>query len=195
MRALKSPAVAIATALVVLSPLSDPRAANAQSANVPAQDYSREAMEQALMTKERYELYGILFDTDSATIQAASAPLLDDIATALRNYPDWQLRIVGHTDSVGDAEYNVKLSQERADTVKAALEQRGIAASRLTAAGLGAGHPVASNDTSEGRALNRRVQLVRFTDSAAAGFCRAECLTSSQRRTGWHTITTRRSRS
>ena len=168
MRAFKSPAVAIAVALVVLSSLSDPRVANAQTAEQTAQDYSRETMEQALMTKERYELYGILFDTDKATIQAASAPLLDDIATALRNYPDWHLRIVGHTDSIGDAEYNVKLSLERADTVKAALEQRGVATSRLTAAGLGAGHPVASNETPEGRALNRRVELIRFTDSAAA---------------------------
>lgn len=168
MKALKLPAAAIAIALVVLSTLSDPGAANAQSANSTAQDYSREAMEQALMTKERYELYGILFDTDKATIQAASAQLLDDIATAMRNYPDWQLRIVGHTDSIGDAEYNVKLSLERAATVKAALEQRGVATSRLTAAGLGAGHPVASNETSEGRALNRRVELIRFTDSAAA---------------------------
>lgn len=168
MKALKLPAAAIAIALAVLSTLSDPGAVNAQSANSAAQDYSREAMEQALMTKERYELYGILFDTDKATIQAASAQLLDDIATAMRNYPDWQLRIVGHTDSIGDAEYNVKLSLERAATVKAALEQRGVATSRLTAAGLGAGHPVASNETSEGRALNRRVELIRFTDSAAA---------------------------
>lgn len=139
----------------------------ARHPDLTAQDYSRETMEQALMTKERYELYGILFDTDMATVQAESEPLLDDIATALVNYPDWRLRIVGHTDSTGDAGSNVKLSLERADTTKAALAQRGVDQSRLTVAGLGAGRPVASNETPEGRALNRRVELIRFTDSAA----------------------------
>ena len=168
MRALKMPAAAIAVALAVLSSLSDPRTANAQTAELIGQDYSREAMEQALGTKERYEHYGILFDTDKATIQAVSEPLLDDIATALGSFPDWRLLIVGHTDAVGDAGYNMNLSLERAVAIRAALEQRGVEASRLLAAGRGIEQPVASNDTPEGRALNRRVELVRVTDSAAA---------------------------
>lgn len=162
------PAGAIAAVFVLFSPISDPRMANAQTVEAIAQDYSREAMEQALATKERYELYGILFDTDSATIQPASGPLLDDIASALGNFPDWRLLIVGHTDTIGDASYNMNLSLERATAIKVALQDRSVDAARLVAAGRGVEQPVASNETPEGRALNRRVELIRTTDSAAA---------------------------
>ena len=125
-------------------------------------------MQQALQTREHYDLYGLRFDTDQATIQADAQPLLDDIAKALGNFPEWGLRIVGHTDATGDAEKNAALSLERANAIKAALVERGIDAARLDTAGAGQLRPVASNDTDEGRALNRRVELARFTDSAEA---------------------------
>ncbi len=82
----------------------------AQTAEEQERSYRREAMEQALQTKESFDLYGLHFDSDKATIQPESKSLLDDIATALKNFPDWHLRIVGHTDATGDPEHNVHLS-------------------------------------------------------------------------------------
>ena len=96
-----------------------------------------------------------------AVIQPDSNALLDDIATALKHFPKWRLRITGHTDSTGDAAYNEELSMNRADAIKQALVERGIDASRLETLGSGEKQPVASNDTPEGQAFNRRVELVR----------------------------------
>ena len=140
----------------------------AQNADDLSKQYTKEAMEQALQTRAQYDVYGIHFDIDKAAIQPGAEPLLDDIAMALKNFPDWNLRIVGHTDSTGDANANIALSLARADAIKAALIERGVAASRLLSAGLGQRNPVATNETAEGKALNRRVELVRFTDSAEA---------------------------
>ena len=78
------------------------------------------------------------------------------------------MRIVGHTDATDDPEDNEELSLERAKAIKAALVERGIDAERLATAGAGEKRPVATNTTPEGRALNRRVELVRYTDSAEA---------------------------
>ena len=100
--------------------------------------------------------------------QPDSKSLLDDIATALKNFPDWHLRIVGHTDLTGDPEGNVHLSLDRARAIEAALVERGVDAQRMVAAGLGESRPIVSNATPDGRALNRRVELDRVTDSAEA---------------------------
>ena len=124
--------------------------------------YSKEAMEQALATKHHYDLYGIHFDFDKAVIEPDSNALLDDITTALKHFPKWRLRITGHTDSTGDAAYNEELSMNRANAIKQALVERGIDAARLETLGVGEKQPVASNDTPEGQALNRRVELVRL---------------------------------
>ena len=140
----------------------------AQTADEQERSYRREVMEQALQTKQRFDLYGLHFDSDKATIQPASNSLLDDIATALKNFPDWRLRIVGHTDATGDPVHNLGLSLDRANTVQAALIERGVDRARLATAGLGENQPVASDATPDGRALNRRVELTRFTDSAEA---------------------------
>jgi len=133
-----------------------------------AKNYSKQAMEQALQTKQRFDLYGLHFESDQSAIKADGASLLDDIATALKNFPDWGLRIVGHTDATADPQHNEALSLDRANAIKAALVERGVDPQRLLTAGAGEGRPVAANNTPEGRALNRRVELIRFTDSAEA---------------------------
>ncbi|ESY89833.1 OmpA family protein [Mesorhizobium sp. LNHC209A00] len=121
----------------------------------------RPAMEQALATMKAYDLYGIHFDFGKATIQRNTAPLLNDMTATLNNNPLWTLRIVGHTDSIGDPKFNLKLSEQRAGSIKAELVKRGIAAARLDADGQGENNPKGGNDTLEGRSINRRVELIR----------------------------------
>lgn len=118
-------------------------------------------MKRALDDHGRISLYGILFDFDKADIRSDSAATLDEIATLLRDSPSLQLTLVGHTDNQGGAEYNLDLSRRRAEAVAAALRGRGIDGGRISSRGAGAGEPVASNDSEEGRAKNRRVELVR----------------------------------
>ena len=88
-------------------------------------------MQQALSAKHHYDLFGIHFDFDKATIQADSKALLDDVAASLKSFPDWRLRIAGHTDASGDTTYNEALSKDRANAIKQALVERGVDASRL----------------------------------------------------------------
>jgi outer membrane protein OmpA-like peptidoglycan-associated protein len=104
---------------------------------------------------------GIYFDTASATIKPESEPALAEIAKLLNGTPALKVYVVGHTDSVGSLESNLKLSSDRAASVVRALTARGIAASRLKSAGVGPYAPVASNDTDTGKAKNRRVELVQ----------------------------------
>jgi outer membrane protein OmpA-like peptidoglycan-associated protein len=110
----------------------------------------------------RVELHGIYFDFASDKLKDESAPVIAEIAAALRAHPDWKLVIEGHTDSIGGEAYNLDLSQRRAAAVKAELVQRhGVLAERLTTEGFGATRPKETNDTLAGRARNRRVELVR----------------------------------
>lgn len=122
-----------------------------------------EEMAQGLETAGRIALYGIYFDTDKADIKPESKPALEEMAKLLKAFPDLRVLIVGHTDSTGDREYNMGLSRRRAEAVvKSLREHYGIAASRLIPAGVGMLAPVASNRTEEGRAKNRRVELVEM---------------------------------
>lgn len=129
--------------------------------HVEAGEAERGKLEQTLAAREAYTTYGIHFDFDKATLRNSSAPMLDEIATALNSNPLWTLSITGHTDSIGEAGYNQGLSQKRAASVKMALVKRGVAPDRLTTAGAGSSDPVATNKTLQGRALNRRVVLAR----------------------------------
>lgn len=118
-------------------------------------------MAKGLGEKGHIALYGIYFDTDKAVIKPESKPTLDEMAKLLRGQPTLEVVIVGHTDSQGGYDYNMTLSRRRAEAVAAALTRDyGIAASRLRTAGVGYLAPVGSNATEEGRALNRRVELV-----------------------------------
>jgi len=118
-------------------------------------------MKAALDAEGRVALRGILFDLDKDTLQPESMEQLGHVVTLLKNYPDLVLEVQGHTDDQGDEAYNLDLSQRRAATVVTYLGLFGIDAARLAAAGYGESEPVASNATEEGRAQNRRVELVR----------------------------------
>ncbi len=119
-------------------------------------------IEQELKQTGQAEVYGIYFDFASDKIKPESEPVLREIADALTHNPAWKLRVEGHTDNIGGEEYNLDLSQRRAEAVKLALVTRfHIGADRLTPQGFGATRPKEPNDTLAGRARNRRVELVR----------------------------------
>jgi outer membrane protein OmpA-like peptidoglycan-associated protein len=119
------------------------------------------AMKKGLGEKGHIALYGIYFDTDKATLKPESKPTLDEMAKLLNGQPDLKVFIVGHTDSQGSYEHNMALSKQRADAVAAALAgSYRIARARLYTAGVGYLAPIGSNATEDGRALNRRVELV-----------------------------------
>ncbi|MFN6952304.1 MAG: OmpA family protein [Albidovulum sp.] len=103
---------------------------------------------------------GILFATDSATVQASIQNDLYAVADNLNRYPNSRVEIIGHTDSTGSASYNQDLSQRRAMAVAAILRGAGVAGGRIVAYGRGEDMPVASNLTPEGRAQNRRVEIL-----------------------------------
>ena len=120
------------------------------------------AIEKQLETEGKAIVYGIYFDFNSSTIRPESEPVLKEIADALHDHPDWKLSVNGHTDNVGGNVYNQKLSVRRAESVKQALMDRyQIAGDRLQTGGFGAGSPIDTNDTPEGRARNRRVELIK----------------------------------
>jgi len=100
------------------------------------------------------------FDTGLATYTASSQPTIDGMAAILNAYPTAVVRVEGFTDSEGDDASNLALSQARADTVAQALVARGVAASRVSAVGVGEARPVGDNNTEAGRAKNRRIELV-----------------------------------
>ena len=119
-------------------------------------------MAKALDATGNIALYGIQFDTNKSSLKPGSTATLAQIAKLLQDKPGLKLDVVGHTDNVGDAAANLKLSQRRADAVVVALvETHGIAEARLNARGEGQGKPLADNATDAGRAKNRRVELVK----------------------------------
>lgn len=120
------------------------------------------ALGQGLKNVGHMTVEGIYFDTGKSTIKPESAKAIEEIAKLLQAAPALKVFVVGHTDSVSTVEVNLKLSQDRAQAVLQALvSQHGIAPARLRAYGCGPFAPVASNDTDEGRARNRRVELVK----------------------------------
>jgi len=103
----------------------------------------------------------INFDTGKSTIKPDSKDIIDEIVTALKSKPQLKVKLEGHTDNVGGAADNKKLSDSRAKAVMDAIVAKGIDKSRLSAEGLGMEKPVADNGTEEGRAKNRRVEMVK----------------------------------
>lgn len=107
----------------------------------------------------RIDLYGIQFDTDQDTLKPESETVLTQVLAVLQEREDLAVAIAGHTDAEGDSAHNLDLSQRRAATVVAWLAARGIANARMRAEGHGESNPVASNESPEGRSLNRRVEI------------------------------------
>ena len=101
----------------------------------------------------------ISFQTNRADIQSNFAPILDRFAEGLRNNQNAQVRVIGHTDSTGNDGINDPLSLARAESTRNYLTARGISGSRIQVQGMGSRQPIATNDTSEGRARNRRVEI------------------------------------
>jgi OOP family OmpA-OmpF porin len=123
--------------------------------------FSAEEMQDEIDLEGRVTLHGVNFDFDKATLQPGADAVLDEVVRLMRDNPDLQVEIEGHTDNIGSRDYNLDLSQRRAETVRGYLVRHGIAAERMTSRGYGFDRPVTSNETEEGRARNRRVELVR----------------------------------
>jgi outer membrane protein OmpA-like peptidoglycan-associated protein len=109
--------------------------------------------------QQKIVLRGVNFDFNKSTIRADAASTLKEAAAILKQNADVKVSVEGHTDAIGSEAYNMKLSLRRAAAVKAFLVREGVAESRLSVRGFGKSQPVASNDTEDGRAQNRRVEL------------------------------------
>jgi len=105
-------------------------------------------------------LSGVLFESGATTLSEPAQTRLDTVARALLAYPDRQIIVVGHTDAKGNDDENLRLSQKRADAVRDYLVQHGVPEGNVRSLGKGKGEPIASNDTAEGRASNRRVEII-----------------------------------
>ena len=111
----------------------------------------------------------ILFDYNSFALRPASRETLNELATNFAQYPDNQIIVEGHTDSTGSVEYNQRLSEQRASSVADYLIDRGVRADAITVYGYGEMRPKSTNDTAEGRQLNRRVEInIRAPQQASA---------------------------
>jgi outer membrane protein OmpA-like peptidoglycan-associated protein len=119
-------------------------------------------MAEGLSSTGHVAIYGIYFDFNKADVKPESEPALKEITTLLQQDAKLKLYVVGHTDNIGGLDYNMKLSQQRAEAVvKELVSKYKIAPDRLKAGGVGPLAPVTSNDTEEGKAKNRRVELVK----------------------------------
>jgi OOP family OmpA-OmpF porin len=116
-----------------------------------------------VITDKPIRLEGANFATGSSKLLSGASAKLDEVVQAAKDHPEISFEVSGYTDNVGNARANVRLSQARADAVKAYLVGKGVAARRIDTRGFGEQDPVADNKTAEGRAQNRRVEI-RYTD-------------------------------
>ncbi len=116
----------------------------------------------AALDKDGHIALDVHFDFNKATLRPDAKPIIDQVVALMKNNPGLKIEIDGHTDNIGSHDYNVKLSQERAAAVVAAVVAGGIDAGRFKSAGFGPDKPVADNTKEEGRAKNRRVELVKI---------------------------------
>ena len=162
---------AVPAGLVVATAAAPGYDANSVSADIEAgqsghveillhrHDEGTSALEKTIAQTGSAAVYGIHFDTDSAKLRPDSTPALESVLGLIQNHPNSRWVIAGHTDNQGNGEHNQTLSQNRAASVIAWLKGHGVDASRLAPQGFGASRPVADNATTNGRALNRRVEI------------------------------------
>ena len=124
------------------------------------QEITASAMFEALNRDGHIALY-INFDTGKSGVKAESKPIIEQIVQMMKENSDLKLSVEGHTDNVGNPKSNKTLSEERAKSVVAAIIDHGISTERLSASGYGQDKPIADNATEDGRAKNRRVELVK----------------------------------
>ncbi|MHB1214179.1 MAG: OmpA family protein [Thiobacillus sp.] len=142
-------------AIPPLAPAPEPMAAAPEPAPAPLAPASEPAPAMMLV------LEGVNFDFDKAVIRPEGYAILDQDIAVLKEWGDVDVVVAGHADSTGTEEYNLGLSRRRAEAVRDYLVSKGVPAERLTIKAYGESQPVASNSTSEGRAKNRRVELIR----------------------------------
>jgi outer membrane protein OmpA-like peptidoglycan-associated protein len=143
---------------VALVHILEPKAREQKMVVVKADEMAR-----TIEATGRIALYGIFFDTDKTDLKPESTPTLTEIAQMMKANPKLAILVVGHTDKQGAYEYNIDLSRRRADAVvKALAASHSVDAKRMRGAGVGMLAPAATNDTEEGRAKNRRVEIVKL---------------------------------
>src|SRR5262245_10982869 len=153
---------------------AEANAAKAEREKAELRDQLRQQLNSILETRESargliVNLSDVLFDTGSANLKPGTREKLAKVAGILLSHRGLKLQVEGHTDSVGSADYNQRLSENRASSVRAYLVDQGIAPNAIGTAGFGETMPVASNDTPAGRQQNRRVELVVSGESIGAG--------------------------
>jgi OOP family OmpA-OmpF porin len=151
-----------------IPPVSAPAARGGGQPAEPVQTVGRDlgvylAHPSAGAVPQRFQIEGLKFDFGTARLSGRANDDVEHLASLLQSHPNTRIRLEGYTDSVGSAAANARLSLSRADAVKSVLVARGIDASRIETQGLGAASPIASNDSEEGRALNRRIDVVVLT--------------------------------
>ena len=117
---------------------------------------------------------GLLFDFGKASLSTAAKQNIDNLAASLNKYPNTDILVVGHTDDVGSDSFNDNLSVQRANSVVAYAQSKGVNMGRLQASGKGESGPIASNDTDDGRAQNRRVEIVIVANDQMKAEAKAE---------------------
>jgi outer membrane protein OmpA-like peptidoglycan-associated protein len=152
---------------------AEANAAKAEREKAELRDQLRQQLNQILETRESargliVNLSDVLFDTGSANLKAGAREKLAKVAGILLSHRGLKLQVEGHTDSVGSADYNQRLSENRADSVRTYLVEQGIAPNAIGTTGFGETMPVASNDTPAGRQQNRRVELIVSGESIGA---------------------------
>jgi outer membrane protein OmpA-like peptidoglycan-associated protein len=124
--------------------------------------FGAEELKKALDEEGHISVYGINFSVNQDVLQPGAEKIIVEIAKLMKSYSQLKLEIQGHTDNTGSADHNLDLSKRRAQTVKSFLLLYGIESASMVAKGYGASKPIATNDTEDGRAANRRVELVRI---------------------------------
>ncbi len=141
---------------IIMTPKVEPLPEFEPESEPEIETVKEEVVEELLQT---LDLSGITFLFDSNEITPKGQQVLDDVVSVLSKHLEFNVAIEGHTDSVGDDELNLLLSQQRAQSVLNYLSSNGIQSERLTATGFGESSPIAANDSAEGRALNRRIEF------------------------------------